>query len=111
MFPPLKTLAEKVSNDERIRHRIFKKPVLSLTEEVVQRGRSERRGEAYRGPVALSDAKGEWYAGPLSDAITRCIARATGPRLAAHSARLRAGFFNILLGNRSLFTESVGISL
>jgi hypothetical protein len=32
-----------------------------MLKKAVQRGRSERRGEAYRGPVAHRDATGESY--------------------------------------------------
>ncbi len=53
-----------------------------MFKKVVQRGRSERGGEAYRGPVALSTATGERYVEPLSDARTKLEA-----------------FFNILLGS------------
>ncbi len=60
---PWKSGPEKVSNNERTRHRMFKK--------VVQRGRSEGRGEAY----SLR------YVEPLREARTKL-----------------AAFFNILLG-------------
>ena len=69
-----------------------------MFKKVFQQGRSEREAEAYRGPVAGApiavlamgrDATGERYVEAWSETITRCIARATGPRLEA--------FFNILL--------------
>ncbi len=57
--------------------------------QIVQRGRSERGGEAYRVPVALLDATGESYVEPPSDAIDPLQQREQRvPRLAA--------FFNIL---------------
>ncbi len=40
-----------------------------MFKKAVQRGRSEREGEAYRVPVALLNATGESYVEPPSDAI------------------------------------------
>ena len=80
-----------------------------MFKKVVQRGRSKRRGV---NPLHSTHCKGRngypgngypRYVEPLSDAITRCIARATGPRLEA--------FFNILLGwekLRGLLDEPAG---
>jgi hypothetical protein len=68
---------------------MFKKPVI-LTHPAPARqdapfrgrGRSDRRAEACRGPVALNDATGETYVEALREARTKL-----------------GGFFNILLGD------------
>jgi hypothetical protein len=57
-----------------------------MFKKAVQRGRSKRRNEAYRVPIAPQNAVGERDVEFLSVAITR----EAGTRL--------AGFFNILLG-------------
>ncbi len=65
-------------------------PARAETRAFPWQGRSERGGEAYRGPVALSDATGDPYVEPLSDAIDALQQQEQRvPRLEA--------FFNILL--------------
>ncbi len=59
-------------------------PTRAKTRAFPWQGRSERGGETYRGPVALSDATGDRYVEPLSDARTQLEA-----------------FFNILLERRA----------
>ncbi len=85
----------KTRDPDRMPCRMFKKafshppnPARAETRAFPWQGRSERGGEAYRGPVALSDATGDRYVEPPSDARTQLEA-----------------FFNILLGRGGNFGE------
>jgi hypothetical protein len=62
-----------------------------MFKKAAQRGRNEREGEAYRGPVAQQAATGESYVEPLR-ALPIALFGAMGAQTTLEA------FFNILLG-------------